>query len=253
MNILFTICGRAGSKGIKNKNIREFCGYKLPLYTLSAIDLFLKQTKLNVKSDIVLNTDSLELINILSNNKLRKIEIINRTADLSGDVIGKIDVIKDCLTRMEDRKSTKYDIVVDLDITSPLRKISDIENIIQKHIATKADVTTTVATSRRNPYFNQVKRTEHGFKKVIDSDFTSRQQAPKIFDLNASIYAYKPEYLKTGKGVLDGYVECVEMFDTGVLDLDHENDFEIMEVIADYLFNKYSDFSEIKNNLVKNN
>ena len=41
MNILFTICGRAGSKGIKNKNVREFLSKPLPLYTLSAIDLFL--------------------------------------------------------------------------------------------------------------------------------------------------------------------------------------------------------------------
>ena len=43
MKILFTICGRAGSKGIKNKNIREFVGKPLPYYTISAIDLFFKR------------------------------------------------------------------------------------------------------------------------------------------------------------------------------------------------------------------
>ena len=43
MKILFTICGRVGSKGIKNKNIKSFVGKQLPLYTLSAIDLFLKK------------------------------------------------------------------------------------------------------------------------------------------------------------------------------------------------------------------
>ncbi len=81
---------------------------------------------------------------------------------------------------------------------------------------------TTVAAARRNPYFNQLKRTEHGFKKVVESNFTARQQAPEIFDMNASIYAYRPEYLRAGKGVLDGYCEAVEMDDTGILDLDHE-------------------------------
>ena len=40
--------------------------------------------------------------------------------------------------------------------------------------------------------------------------------------MNASIYAYRPEYLRAGKGVLDGYCEAVEMDDTGILDLDHE-------------------------------
>lgn len=27
----------------------------------------------------------------------------------------------------------------------------------------------------------------------------------------------------------DGYCECIEIYDTGVWDLDHENDFELMK------------------------
>ena len=50
MNILFTICGRAGSKGIKNKNIRKFVGKPLPYYTISAIDLFLKKNIVGYRS-----------------------------------------------------------------------------------------------------------------------------------------------------------------------------------------------------------
>ena len=106
-----------------------------------------------------------------------------------------------------------------------------------------------MATARRNPYFNQLKRTEHGYKKVIASEFTARQQAPEIFDMNASLYAYKPDFLRTGKGVLDGYVECIEMYDTGILDLDHENDFELMEVIAKHLFANLEDFKVIYTNI----
>ena len=86
-------------------------------------------------------------------------------------------------------------------------------------------------------------------RKVIDSNFTARQQAPEVFDMNASIYAYSPEYLRTGKGVLDGYCEVIEMYDTGILDLDHENDFELMEVIAEYLFDKNPQFKEIRDNI----
>lgn len=248
MNVLFTICGRAGSKGIKNKNIRNFVGKPLPLYTVSAIDLFLKSDE-NICYDIVVNTDSKELITIMQNNGMRKIEVIERTPELSGDAIGKIAVIQDCLIKMEDRKRVKYDVIVDLDITSPLRTIDDVRRLISKHFETGADVTTTVATARRNPYFNQVMKTPHGYKKVITSNYTARQQAPEIFDMNASIYAYNPKYLLTGKGVLDGYCECVEMYDTGILDLDHENDFELMEVIAKYLFEKNALFAEVYNNI----
>ena len=140
-------------------------------------------------------------------------------------------------------------MVVDLDITSPLRTTEDVDKVFQTQSLTGADVTTTVAPARRNPYFNQVKRMEHGVKKVIDSNYTARQQAPEIFDMNASIYAYRPEYLMTGKGVLDGYCEIVEMYDTGILDLDHENDFELMEIIAQYLFAQNDAYKAIRDNI----
>lgn len=244
MRILFTICGRAGSKGIKNKNLRVFCGNYLVYYTISVIDLYLKEHP-EVYADIVANSDSLELLKLICTNKMTTIEKIERDERLAGDSIGKIEVIHDCLIKMEERKNVTYDMVVDLDITSPLRTVGDLEKVIAVQNEKNADVTTTVTTSRRNPYFNQVKRTEHGVKKVIDSNYTARQQAPEIFDMNASIYAYRPGFLGEGKGVLDGYCEVVEMYDTGILDLDHENDFELMEVIAKYLFSKTGALKEV--------
>lgn len=244
MRLLFTICGRAGSKGIKNKNLRKFCGQSLAYYTISVIDLYLNRFP-DMEADIVVSSDSTELLELVTDNHVRTVEKIFRDADLSGDAIGKIEVIHDCLSKMEHKKAVHYDMVIDLDITSPLRTVNDLANVIRMQLDTGADVTTTVAAARRNPYFNQVKRTDHGVKRVIDSNFTARQQAPEIFDMNASIYAYKPEYLKSGRGVLDGYCEIVEMYDTGVLDLDHENDFELMEVIANYLVRKHKGFREV--------
>lgn len=248
MHILFTICGRAGSKGIKNKNLRVFCGKYLAHYSVSVIDLYLKKHP-ETTADIVVNSDSMELLDLVCNNGLRPIEKIVRDESLAGDSIGKIAVIKDCLSKMEECKKTHYDMVVDLDITSPLRTVDDLEKVIQIQQEKQADVTTTVATARRNPYFNQVKRTDHGVKKVIDSNYTARQQAPEIYDMNASIYAYSPAFLSQGKGVLDGYCEIVEMYDTGILDLDHENDFELMEVIASYLFGTNASFQKIQTNI----
>lgn len=249
MDILFTICGRAGSKGIKNKNIRDFAGKPLPYYTLSAMDLFFRQTTLAIQADCVVNSDSKELLELMRANPVMKVYCIARKAELAGDAVGKIEVIRDCLNRMETDRKREYDMVIDLDITSPLRTAEDIERLITKHKETGADVTTSVVPARRNPYFNQLKKTEKGYKKVIASSYTARQQAPEIFDMNASMYAYRPDYLKSGKGVLDGYCECIEMYDTGILDLDHENDFELMEVLARYLFTKKREFRQIYENM----
>ena len=247
MNLLFTICGRAGSKGIKNKNIKNFLDKPLALYSLSVIDLYLKNS--NYQADIVLNTDSEDLMDIFENNSLRLVDVVKRTPELSGDNVAKIDVIKNCLVEMENRNNKKYDYIIDLDITSPLRTVNDLKTMIDKKIASDYDLIFSVTDSRRNPYFNMVKKTENGFERVISSNFNTRQEAPEIFDMNASIYVYSREFLHKNIGLFDGKCDAYKMFDTGVLDLDHEGDMVLMEVIAKYLFGNNDEFKEIYENI----
>ncbi len=244
MNILFTICGRAGSKGIRNKNIRNFLGYPLPYYTFSAIALYINNQQ-KYKIDVVLNTDSKELMQLTKNNPFLPIDIVKRKEELSGDRVPKPVVILDSLQQCEACCHKKYDMVVDFDITSPLRTVEDIRNLIETQGLGRSDVTFSVTDSRRNPYFNMVIETKDGIKKVLESDYVARQQAPDIYDMNASLYAYSPEFLRKRLGVLDGRCSVVKMMDTGILDLDHENDFELMEVIAEYLFRNKIEFREI--------
>ncbi|WP_034445916.1 acylneuraminate cytidylyltransferase family protein [Butyrivibrio sp. AE2032] len=246
--ILFTLCGRAGSKGIKSKNVRFFCGIPLVYYSLSALELYLQSDSAEYEYSIALSTDSPELMEQVRNYTSLHVEMISRSDELSGDLVGKKDVILDCLIQMEDKERCKYDAVVDLDLTSPLRTKTDIKNLIEKHFATDADITYSVTPARRNPYFNQVLQVEKGYRKVIVSEFTARQQAPEVFDMNASLYAYNPSFLKNGGGFEDGYYEVIQMYDTAVLDLDNENDFELMQVIARYLFEKNKDFGEVFEN-----
>ena len=247
MNLLFTICGRAGSKGIKNKNIKNFLDKPLALYSLSVIDLYLKNSE--YQADIVLNTDSEDLINIFECNSLRPVEVVKRIPELSGDNVAKIDVINNCLIEMEIKKDTIYHLIIDLDITSPLRTVTDLKTMIDKKIGSDYDLIFSVTDSRRNPYFNMVKKTENGFERVISSNFNTRQEAPEIFDMNASIYVYSREFLHKNIGLFDGKCDAYKMFDTGVLDLDHEGDMVLMEVIAKYLFENNEEFKEIYDNI----
>ncbi|MDD4730120.1 MAG: hypothetical protein PHN55_15390 [Dysgonamonadaceae bacterium] len=249
VNILFTICGRAGSKGIKNKNLKEFLGYPLPFYTVSAIDLYKKQNP-DVSCDTVLNTDSANLIKLFNNRLNIEVDVIERHSSLGLDNTPKVAVILNCLNVMQKRKAINYDMVVDLDITSPLRTAADVETLIQKKTNSDADVVFSVTDSRRNPYFNMVKKTENGYERVIQSVFNTRQEAPEIFDMNASLYAYSPSFLESGKGIFEGKCDVIKMVDTAVLDLDHEKDFEFMQVIAGYLFDKYPYFREIRENII---
>ena len=248
MNILFTICGRAGSKGIKNKNLKDFMGCPLPFYTVSAIDLYVKQNP-EVQSDIVLNTDSDDLIKLFKKCLKIKVDIIERNPSLGLDNTPKLAVILNSLKIMKERKQKKYDMVVDLDITSPIRTVEDVQNLINKKVNSDADVVFSVTQARRNPYFNMVMQTSKGYVRVIESSFNTRQEAPEIFDMNASLYAYSPEFLESEQGLFEGKCDVIKMMDTAVLDLDHENDFEFMEIVAKDLFNKYLKLNEVQINI----
>jgi CMP-N,N'-diacetyllegionaminic acid synthase len=142
-----------------------------------------------------------------------------------------------------------YDMVVDLDITSPLRTLNDLETLVEKKLNSDADVVFSVTDSRRNPYFNMVMKTDKGYERVVQSNFNARQEAPEIFDMNASMYAYSPEFLTSGKGIFDGKCDVIKMMDTAVLDIDHEIDYEFMTVIAEYLFKYNKLYRDIRENI----
>lgn len=245
MRILFTVCGRAGSKGIKNKNFRDFLGKPLLLYTFDAIKVYSKKHS-EVLADVALNTDSPEMMGIVQEKVGQSVILVNRKPELAGDTVAKIPVIADTLNEVERQTGNQYDMVVDCDITSPLRTVQDIENLVEKKSKEDWDVVFSVVEARRNPYFNMVKLEEDGRAVLVNpSNFTARQQAPKIYDMNASLYAYSPEFLRSGKHMFEGRCGIIEMMDTGILDLDREHDFELMQVIARYLFANVKTYKEI--------
>lgn len=246
MNILITICGRAGSKGVKNKNIREFLGRPLVDFTIGAAKYF-KERNISYDIDICINSDSEELLSIAEFNN---IEAIKRPEELAQDNSPKIPVIKNSLDYMEHNFKKNYDFIIDLDITSPIRKVEDIENALNKSISNaKADVVFSVVNSRRNPYFNMVEMSNGKVIKIKDSEYVARQQAPEVYDMNASIYCFKRESLitKLKKSVFDGLCDIILMKDTAILDIDSEEDFELMSILGAYFIK--NEFKEIKDYL----
>jgi CMP-N,N'-diacetyllegionaminic acid synthase len=236
MNILITVCGRAGSKGVKNKNLRDFLGKPLVYYTFQAAKLF-KEKNNEYDVDICINSDSDELLEL--GNKFGGIDEIKRPKELATDQSAKIPSIRYSLVQMEEKKNKKYDFIIDLDITSPLRKVADIENSLNKAVKNKElDVVFSVVESRRNPYFNMIEKRDGKIKKVKESNYIRRQDAPKVYDMNASIYCYKRESLlnKIKESPFEGENDIIVMQDTAVLDIDSEEDFELMEVLGDYYF-----------------
>ena len=105
--LLITICGRAGSKGFKNKNLKNFCGKPLVYYSLSAAELFIKNHP-ELEVDIALNTDSEDLAKLVA-AEYPEVIYLPRGAELGGDRVPKVEVYKDSFARMEARTGKPYD------------------------------------------------------------------------------------------------------------------------------------------------
>lgn len=236
-SILFTICGRAGSKGFRNKNLKEIHGIPLVYYTLGIIKHY-KQRHPDDDVVVAINTDSRELVEQVKKQSLVKdIEIVDRRPELAGDTAPKVAVIQDTYLSVKNC-GRSFDHIIDLDITSPLRRVVDVEAIIDTMEKNEQyELAFSVVPSRRSPYFNMVELKEDGYyKKVCSSDFTARQQAPKCYELNASIYDYTPSFLegKISKTILDYRCGIVIMPDYQVLDIDSEEDYRLLDMLISY-------------------
>lgn len=257
--LLITVCGRAGSKGFKNKNLKTFCGQPLVYYSLSAAELFLKGAAC-VQADLCLNTDSEALAELVA-RRYPEVVYLPREAALGGDTAPKMAVIQDSLARMEALRGCRYDYVMDLDITSPLRTAENIRHAYElKAARPDLDLVYSVTESRRNPYFNMVRDCGDHIEKGIENrpedgtgsgSYTARQQAPVFYDVNASIYVYRRDFLASNTtGIIwDAKTYVTPMMDTGILDIDSEEDFKLMEVIAAHLYATLPEFAAVKRNI----
>ncbi len=252
-NALITICARKGSDEYKSKNLRTVCGYPLVYYSLSAADLYRKNSN-GVSTDICLNTDS-DVLAALVLEKYPEVHHIRRSAKLSGESVPKEDVYRDCILHMEKKLSKKYDFFIDLDITSPLRRDTDIQGIVDQYLSDPdADVVMSAIESRRNPYYNMAQIGEDGFaRRIIDNRNTALVQAPVCYDVNASLYVFSRDFLinRMTFDLWQGRVKLYKMAETGIFDIGDDGEYMMMEALASFLFENEDGYKRIRDNIRK--
>ena len=208
-------------------------GVPLVFYTMAVIREYILNHK-DSKIIVAINTDSQALSDLIREHELFPIIYVDRKSELAGDMVAKVDVIRDTYLTIN---NPDIDVVIDLDITSPLRSLQDVENIIDEYLDGRYDLVCSVVEARRSPYFNMIEDKKDGYyRKICSSDYTARQQAPRSYELNASIYAYNPVFLKDKieDTILDHRCGISVMPDYLVLDIDSEKDFEMMQFLHSY-------------------
>lgn len=226
MEILITVCARGGSKGIPGKNIRLLNGRPLIAYTLDTAVLF--ATK--YQADITVNSDSDEIKQVAQGLGISSTYV--RPAELATDNAGKLDAIEDVLHFEEKTRQKKYDYILDLDVTSPLRNMEDLDAAFQMILQDAQGLNLfSVNHANRNPYFNMVELQPNGYYGLIkNGHFLTRQSAPQVYDLNASFYFYKRVFFNEKTPVINEHT-MIYVMPHACFDLDHPIDFEFMEYL----------------------
>lgn len=229
MSLLITLCARGGSKGIPGKNIRPINGVPLMAYTIRHAQAYAKKTG----ADIALSTDSDEIRAVAEKFDLKSDYI--RPAELASDSAGKLPALQHLLLHEEQRLKKRYDYLLDLDVTSPLRTVDDLENGLE---ILKRDPQAlnlfSVSPAHRSPYFNMVERGEDGYFhlcKQPTATLLARQSAPKVYDMNASFYFYRRSFFDTDR--LSAVSERSLLYEMPhqCFDLDAPDDFSYMEYL----------------------
>lgn len=222
--ILCTICMRENSKGIKNKNFKSLNGKPLLYYTIS------KAFKSKLFNEIVVSSDSKKILLLSKKNGIKN--LIKRPKNLANDKSGKVPAIKHALLTTQKRLKKKFDYVVDLDVTCPIRSISDIKKSFNKFIKSKSDNLVSVNVSRKNPYFNIIEKKKSRIElvKKISSKVLRRQDAPKTYDLNASIYIWKSSSLVKKPSIFQKKTEIYVMPQSKSFDIDDKIDLKITKL-----------------------
>ena len=222
--VLCIICARAGSKKLKNKNSKNLFGKPLIYHTIKqAIDS-------KIFDKIVFSTDS---------DKLSKMAVkfgakswFIRPKKLSNDRAAKMPVIKHAILEAEKKFNYKFDYICDLDVTSPLRKIDDIRKAFKKFKISKQDMLISGNKARKNPFFNMVQKNRKSSLKLVIKPkkyYVRTQDAPLVYELNASIYFWKRESCFKQKGPFCKKTLFYEMPYERSIDIDTLSDFKLVE------------------------
>jgi CMP-N-acetylneuraminic acid synthetase len=224
MKVLALICARGNSKGIKNKNLLKFNNTTLLGHAI-------KQSQQSKYIDeVVVSTDS----SIIAREAIKNgahVPFI-RPVKLATDKSSEIESWKHAITYLNAKK--KYNFIVSVPTTSPLRKVSDIDKCINKAIKEDLDIVFSLNKSSKNPYFNMVIIKNRKLRFLFNNTkrYKRRQDAPIFHDITTICYVFKPGYIFNQKDLFKGKVGYVIFPKERAIDIDDKIDYKIAKFFS---------------------
>ena len=214
MRILGVVPARGGSKGIPMKNVKQLNGKPLIAYTIEA-------ALASNLDKIIVSTDCKEIAEV---SRGYKVEVIMRTDKLAQDDTPTLPVLQDLISKIAD----KYDAVMTLQPTSPLRTVSHINEAISIFIDdATADSLVSVVKTPHN--FMPEKLMTYDGKYLTGSSIVKRRQDMSVVYARngAAIYITKTD--KLDQYIFGGKILPFFMNKLDSIDIDEMEDWNIVE------------------------
>ena len=201
MNTVAIVLARGGSKGIPRKNLIDFCGKPLLVWTLEQCI-----ASKNIDS-VWVSSDSSEILEVGHSNGAR---VIQRPDDLSGDTATSEDGWLHALEVIEHELGA-VDLVVAPQVTSPLREPADFDRAISLFRSGRHDSIFSCSLAE-DLYFWQ--RNEDGKLQSVNYDWRNRKRrqdhSPQYIE-NGSFYLFTPAVLRSFGNRFGEHIGLVEM------------------------------------------
>lgn len=224
MKRLCTICARGGSKGVPGKNIRALLGKPMLIYSIEVAQ------ESGLFDQIAVSSDSAEILAIALAAGVT--DIVERPMEMATDSAAKCPAIHHALVTTEARHNTQYDVLVDLAVTAPLRLADDVRGAVALWERTRVSSIITGTPARHSPYFSLVEEADDGtVAPSKKSNIVRRQDAPRTFDMDGSIYVWDTAIFRKDPKVFYPDTRLYIMPEERSQDVDTEIDFAIVEML----------------------
>ena len=222
--VLAIIPARAGSKGVKNKNIKSLNGKPLILYTIE------EAKKSDQIDKIVVSTDSTEIADL---SKIHGVEVpFIRPKKLSTDSSLTYDVVKHCIEYYKSN-GEHFDIILLLQPTTPFRTVETINKSVKilKNKSVYTSVVSVVDVEGNHPF--RMKEIKDNFLiNYIDQGFENmnpRNELPKVYIRSGAIYAILTKNFYEEQSLVSNLCSPIILDKIETINIDSPLDFEFCE------------------------
>lgn len=222
-SVLAIIPARGGSKGVPRKNIRNVGGKPLIAWTIE------EAKKSKYIDRLILSSEDDEIISVA---KLYGCEVpYKRPTEWAQDDTPGIKPVIHAIETLPE----KYDYVILLQPTSPLRKAEDIDSSIALCNKESAKACVTVTEPDKSPFWMYTLDSKNKISPMLplDGNITIRQDLPKVYALNGAVYVSQTQWLLEKESFLTEETIAYPMVKERSLDIDTEFDLELVQIIME--------------------